>query len=257
MSTSKKFSTFSSQDSVNKIFTLHVDYTELNRIIGLNSIAKSASVVYPENITKIEAVFGSKDTNLSGSTFSFLDPSKKQKRWVMTMKDAMLKTTLPEKLTKSVKCWWCHDSFVDKPLGCPLEIYDIGKKTISFYSHANKKDVVLPVQTTIGESSEDETRFYITKGYFCSWGCLLSYGHSVKKNQEHRECIQLIYQMYREYGGEGTISPAPHFSLLEEYGGPLSREEFKTKYESYTLTGNNYVRRMIPAGELVEISSLF
>lgn len=233
-------------------FTLNVAYTDLDKMLGCAPVAKNFSIIPPKNTTKIEDIFGG-GTNTSSCTFAFLDPSKKNKRWVLTMKDAIKQIALPPELSTPVKCWWCHDSFTAHPLGCPLKLVRNTTES-TYYSHSNKKDMPLYSGSDSGSGGKDG--YYLTKGYLCCWECLLAYGESVKSQSEFRECVQLIYHMFKEAGGEGTINPAPHYTLKQEYGGPLTPQEYKTHHETYQMTGNAYIR-MVPMGELFEVTSKF
>jgi len=222
-------------------FTLNVDFAQLDSTLGCIPVTKSFGVILPKNTTKIGDIFG------NSNTFTFLDPSKKTKRWILTMKDSIKDVALPVNLPEPTRCWWCHDTFTEHPLGCPSK-YVTGTKETSYYSHANKKDMIV-------QSSTDQS-YYLTKGYFCCWECLLAYAESVKLQPEYRECIQLVYHMFEASGGEGKIVPAPHFSLKQEYGGPLTAQEYKARHELYQVTGNDYIR-MVPFGELYEVTSKF
>lgn len=241
-------------------FTLNVDFAQLDASLGCIPAAKSFGVVLPKNSSKIQDIFPG-----ATSTFSFLDPEKKTKRWTLTMKDAMKDTVLPAILTSEVKCWWCHDLFRDAPIGCPIKyVKDIRERV--YYSHANKKDIRVLDTGGIGgtggtggrvnESTEDS--YFLTKGYLCCWECLLAYAESVKTIVETRESVQLVYQMYEAATGNpgNLLIPAPHYTLKKEYGGPLSPEEYKSKHETYQPTGNSYIR-MVPFGELFKTNSGF
>lgn len=229
-------------------FTLNVDFAILDASLGCIPVTKKFGVVAPKNTTKIEDILG------VNPTFSFLDPLKKTKRWTLTMKDAIEKVILPQELSDNVKCWWCHDSFKTNPLGCPISLVK-HKNSKSYYSHANKKDIVTETIENIGDSKCTES-YYLTKGYLCCWECLLAYAESMKSHTEFRESVQLVYHMFEGVGGKGKIIPAPHFSLKKEYGGPLSKQDYKGKHDTYQITGNNYIR-MVPFGELFEVTSKF
>lgn len=226
-------------------FTLNVDFAQLDSSLGCIPAAKSFGVVLPKNSSKIQDIFPG-----TTSTFSFLDPAKKTKRWILTMKDAMKNTLLPAILPSEIKCWWCHDLFRDSPIGCPVKyVKNIREKV--YYSHANKKDIrVLDTTGGTGRATSEDS-YFLTKGYFCCWECLLAYAESVKTIAETRESVQLVYQMYEAATGNpgNLLIPAPHYTLKKEYGGPLSPEEYKSKHETYHPTGNSYVR-MVPFGEL-------
>ncbi len=221
-------------------FNLNINYNELDKNFGFAPIPKNYAPT--KTLTKLENIIG------KNSTFAFLDPTKKTKRWILTMKDSMMNGFLPKEFPTPVRCWWCHTLFSTHPLGCPLQL-GTETKSETYYSHLNKKDITLT-------SSSSEPIYYLTKGYFCSWECLLAYGQSVKSSPEFHECIQYIYHMYTESGGIGTIQPAPHYTLRKEYGGPLSDEEYRTKHEKYSPTNNHYIPS-VPIGELFDLSSKF
>lgn len=205
-------------------FTLNVDHVECDKIIGCIPITKSFHFTPPKQTTKITDILGP-GTCSNSCTFGFLDPDKKSKRWIVTMKDALKNTVLPQEFSSPMKCWWCHSSFNENPLGCPIKF--------------------VPLQ-----------EYYLTKGYFCCWECVMAFAESVRVKPEFHECIQLTYHMFHACGGEGKITPAPHFSLKQEYGGPLTNEEYKGRHETYHPTGNSYVY-MVPVGELFEVVSKF
>jgi hypothetical protein len=232
-------------------FTLNVDFAILDASLGCIPLAKNFGVIAPKNTTKIEDILG------TGSTYTFLDPLKKTKHWVLTMKDAISKVALPQELGTSIRCWWCHDTFKENPLGCPIKLVK-HKHTKTYYSHANKKNVVIETRnTTTGiEDSKTIESYYLTKGYLCCWECLLAYAESMKLQTEFRESVQLVYHMFETSGREGKITPAPHYTLKQEYGGPLSQQDYKGKHDTYQVTGNSYIR-MVPFGELFEITSKF
>lgn len=225
----------------NFIFTLNVDFAALDAQIGCIPSTRSFTQVVPVNTTKIEDIIG------KGHTYTFLDPTKKTKTWALNMKQAQTQVVYPPKLKTPVKCWCCHQPFTDNPLGCPLKI----EKEVtmnSYYSYAQKKELSL--------QEEVKGTYFLVEGYLCGWRCLMGYAKSVKHRPECRETIQYIYQMYYLSGGEGIIEPAPHFSMLEEYGGPLTIEKYHDHHDSYTPVNNQYVR-LVPVSEIFEIVSKF
>lgn len=213
-------------NSTKYTFTLNVNYAELDKNLGCVPVAKTFNP--PKNANPIDSIM-----NNESNVYTFLDPEKKTKRWMITMIESMKKTVLPENFESPIKCWWCHNAFTNSPLGCPI------------------KHVISPSSTP-----SSNIGYYLTKGYFCSWNCLLGYGNSIKNIPEFNECIQLIYMMFHENGNTGEIQPAPHFSLLKEYGGPLSIEEYRSTHELYTNTNNHYIL-MVPVGELYNVKSKF
>lgn len=236
-------------------FTLNVDFAQLDAQIGCIPSTRNFGPKIPANTTRIADILGPQK-----STYSFLDPStKRTKRWVVTMKDAISKVALPFHLDTPKKCWWCHQSFSDNPLGCPIRLVQ-KVSTQKYYSHLTKKEMLV--------DSPDDEEYYLTKGYFCQWGCVLGYAESARHLPEFRESVQLVHRMYHDdvmkTGGPGhdsgeslvKLKANPHFSMLEEYGGPLSLEQYYSTSDTYKPTGNHYIR-MVPFGELFELSSKF
>jgi hypothetical protein len=220
-------------------FSLAVDTHLIDNQLGCVPVSKIANIL-PKNSTKV-------DDLIPGNSFvSFLDPSKKSKRWMITMKDSMSKTLLPPKT--DLKCWWCHHTFDSSPIGCPIQAVNAVKNGKTYYSLANKRDI------EIREEDSKKEECFLTIGVFCGWGCMLGYAESKRTDLTYRESIQLAYQICPTEG----IHPAPPFTVLKDYGGPLSYEEFKNKYntERFVNTKNHYIR-MVPVGEIYDAISKF
>lgn len=223
------------------VFTLTVDTVFLDNQLGCVPISKPGSTA-PKNSTKINDLFS--------DSFTFLDPSKKTKKWIVTMANYISKVQLSQKTTE--RCFWCHHTFTNPPIGCPIEEVK-GVVSETYFSYASKKDV--EIKSFTGE------KYYLTDGIFCGWGCEYAYAEKMKNDPIYRESLQLSHQMYHESSDLENPPPLkanPPFTILKDYGGPLSIEEFRGKYhiDTYKPTGNRYIR-MVPTGELHEISSKF
>lgn len=238
----KKFGQFASRYT----FTLPVDTHVLDSQLGCIPVVQTFSAPAPKNSTKIADLLGV-DGNIT-STFTFLDPTKKTKRWTITMKDFISNTMLPPQVT-DCRCWNDHHTFSGAPMGCPVQFVR-ETMTENYYSHANKKEMEI--------KSYGSECYYVTVGIFCNWGCQLAFAESKKNDPFYRESISLIYKMYYENGGKGKLHASPPFTLLKAYGGPLSIEEYREKYniDTFINTKNHYVR-MVPIGELYEVQSKF
>jgi len=106
---------------------------------------------------------------------------------------------------KYTKCWWCKNCFNYPPVQLPEDYYN-------------------------------ETFFCI--GHFCSFSCMKSY--NLDKNDsllwKRESLINFLYYMtYSEYK---EIIPAPHWIILEEFGGNLSIEQFR---ENSTINTKEYL----------------
>lgn len=226
-------------------FTLNVDTHDLDARVGCVPAVRSFGKI-PQNSTKIESVAPS-------HAYSFLDQNKKNRRWLMTMRDYMVGTTLPETINRSEgkKCWWCHQVIDGKVLGCPIKIIQ-AEHSESYYSYTQKKEISLTEKAASG--------YYLTCGLFDDWGCMIGFAESKRSEIVFRESIQLALKMYNECGYTGIPHASPPFTVLTEYGGPVTPEEYKTKYgtDTYKSTQNLYIpSRQVPVGELFEVTSKF
>lgn len=109
--------------------------------------------------------------------------------------------------TTNIRCWFCTLNFDTVP--CALPHKKMGK---TFYVY----------------------------GCFCSFNCALAYCLK-SKNTNKYEIISLLNLLYTEMFGEiKKIIPAPEKELLEEYGGNLTREQYRQKLEN-SVTQLNYI----------------
>lgn len=102
----------------------------------------------------------------------------------------------------NIKCWHCTLKFDTCPIGLPYKI--------------EKFD----------NSNSPEKWIYHTKGCFCSFSCAISY--NMKNEQNYVEQENFLYMLYRRVGGiKEIINKAPSHIFLIEYGGPLSRVQYR------------------------------
>ena len=105
------------------------------------------------------------------------------------------------KFNENTKCWWCKHCF-------------------------NTPNISLP------EYLNDNTFHCI--GNFCSWECTSSYNIDLNDNfvWKRESLINLMYQ--NTYGVFKTIIPAPSWLILEDFGGNLSINTFREKFNVIT-----------------------
>jgi len=95
--------------------------------------------------------------------------------------------------SKETKCWWCKNCFDSESVTLP-EYYLDGK----FFCH----------------------------GHFCSYNCAHSYNLDINDNfWKKNSLLHLLY--YKTYNSNVTITPAPHWTSLIEFGGNLTIKEFR------------------------------
>lgn len=100
----------------------------------------------------------------------------------------------PMVIERGKKCWWCHQPAYNI-MGCPM-------KLVGGVLHSH--------------------------GLFCSPECVKGY-IEVQTSQEYNSSLQLLHKMT----GLSMIRATPHYTLLEEYGGPLPIDEYKKGTNEY------------------------
>ena len=123
-----------------------------------------------------------------------------------TVRQAVYNYT-PAQETDNRRCWWCT--------------YAIPADTIPF-----------PLPTHYNQS----TKKFKTKGYFCSPNCAMAYNND---NGNAGDNYLIIFFVRMQYDPESNISvrnlvPAPHWRLLEDYGGTLGIEAFRESFFNHT-----------------------
>jgi hypothetical protein len=230
------------------MFILNVDTITLDGRIGVIPVTRAMATI-PKNSTRIEDLFQS-------TPYTLLDPNKKPKRWTFTMKEHLKNGGATTNPTSFDKCMWCHYPIMKHPdfkiLRCPIRLVE-ERERVKYYSYTNKKEVEV-LGEVIG-------RYYLGEKVFGNWSCVLGYAEDNKTRILNRESVQLTHQGYKESGGVGTLRAAPPFTTRKDYNGFLTEEEY---FKSCTPIGSdtyrsvsNYYVRIVPIGELFEVSSKF
>jgi hypothetical protein len=99
------------------------------------------------------------------------------------------------KFSKNTKCWWCKNNFKTESVSLP-ECYFEDK----FYCYGN----------------------------FCSYNCAHSFNLDTNDNVwKKNSLLHLMY--FKTYKTNVNIVQAPHWSLLKDFGGSLTIEQFRKK----------------------------
>lgn len=201
------------------------------------------------NVTKLS------DLNIdikNPESISFVDESKKNRSCSISMID-MSSGTSTDILRYS--CFWCRHSFDTKPIGCPIK-YVSNRAIKSYFSQLSKE--IYTIKEPLSKSSQNTlesitpdipndtqikiavNNYYVTDGIFCSFNCCKAYILDNKNNSLYSLSQILLNKLYCELTGLKTFSidAAPHWRMLNEYGGNMSISQFrktfnKTDYESH------------------------
>ena len=215
----------------------NIDLQEINKTYGLVIISnldkeKDTSI----KRTKINDVIPDEIE----SSIIFLDENKRDNKCSATMIDILSQKSMPEKT--NIKCYWCKSNFECKPIGCPIKyVNTIIEK--SYVSHITKdkyymrENIIKSKLKYIMEKKDfDITTFpfdhYLTDGIFCSFNCTLAFIKDNNQDVFYKESYSLLHCLYYDLVGKKItkITPSPHWRLLKDFGGSLSIEEYRNKF---------------------------
>lgn len=173
------------------------------------------------------------DKQLNIDSVSFLDESKNIHTCKISMIDFHSKKTTH---TLNYNCFWCRHPFDTMPIGCPINfIPSIAEKR--YYSHISKTEHIIKESVIDHNLVDDsikikEANYYETDGIFCSFNCCKSFIVENKRNKTYEKSTTLLLNMCNEISDKKvlTIQPAPHWRMLEEYGGNLTIEKFRDSF---------------------------
>jgi hypothetical protein len=254
-------------------FTLTgINTSKILHTYGIDIIDKiDEDKVGTPNTTKISDLNADKFTP---SVVSFLDEAKRLHMCQICMID--FNSGMNVNLLR-YHCYWCRHPFDTKPIGCPIkyvpsqientyhsnisrENYTI-KENITVNTRkrleVNKQDSVNSITEGINNIRVNVAEYYETDGVFCSFNCCKSWIDDNKHNRLYDHSMMLLMKMYNNMVGVTmlNIMPAPHWRLLEQYGGNLNimkfRESFnKIEYECHGNTRKNPT--FVPIGTMFE-----
>jgi hypothetical protein len=124
-------------------------------------------------------------------------------------------------------------------------------------SQSNEQLIIEPISVTteLKESNEQPIVDLVSQDYFdtenpvCSFNCMVTEGHRLRDkdhNSRFRNVDMYIAMLYQRLFGSlpPKIRPASKFSILQEYGGSYSLEEYRKEFTFATLeeTGQMFAR---------------
>jgi hypothetical protein len=156
-------------------------------------------------------------------------------------------------------CFWCRHSFNNLPIGCPIK-YIPNEVTKSYYSNISKDNYTIKQKITSNRKDvikdNDELMltqgdYYQTDGIFCSFNCCKSFIHDNKHKRMYDYSDILLIKIYNKIFNLNCkkISMAPHWRVLQKYGGNLGINEFRNSFNKidYEYHGSaDYNIKFIP-----------
>lgn len=253
-------------------FTLiNINTEKIDQKYGITIISNIfSSEKPPENTTKITEL---NESNSNQNLISFLDETKRIYHCTVSMIDFN-----SGKDTDFMKysCFWCRHPYESRPIGCPIRFVST-KATKKYYSEVSKDNYTIKENIThlkkklldtkqsfvfiplnsVSTINIDKKEFFECYGSFCSFNCCKAFIKDNKHNSLFEHSEFLLSKLYFDMFGikNVIINPAPHWTLLAEYGGTLTinhfRENFnKTKYDCHGILRNQDIFK--PIGLLFE-----
>lgn len=160
-------------------------------------------------------------------------------------------------------CFWCRHSFTTPAIGCPLTYYpkQVSKmctSEITKEKYVTRQDI--PFYESMGE--HDTSPYYETDGVFCSFNCCFAFIRDNRHDPRYMSSAMLLHHLYATTQPvKQQLHPAPHWRLLQEYGGPLTIDEFRKSFVTNTYTPKDLIvttyPQIHPIGHIFEKNYIF
>lgn len=175
----------------------------------------------------------------------------------VSMMDCVSQKKLP--LKTKMPCFGCRRKYNSLPLGIPIRFVPSqyisntgGKKTLTI---KEKKD--LEKKPINGEIVEAD--YFETDSVVCSFNCMI---FVIEENPSaiYSKSLVLINKLYFLITGkypDQKILKSPSWKMREEYGGPLTDEEYENNLQTVKITDTDQVIKlskiMQPVGRVFEV----
>lgn len=165
---------------------------------------------------------------------SFLDESKRLHRCQISMIDFQSKMDIN---LLRYHCYWCRHPFDTQPIGCPIR-YVSSQAEKKYHSQISQDVYTIKESITTNKRNiltENEQmcikigEYYETDGVFCSFNCCQAWINDNKHNRLYDKSNNLLSKMYNTMMNTKNvvIIPAPHWRILEQYGGHVNIMSFR------------------------------
>jgi len=225
------------------VFTLkNVNIEQVDKKFNITITSNIENSLQPTNTTKLSDLSHDKSLDI----VSFLDETKRTYHCNVSMID----WETGENILKSsggYNCFWCRHPFETAPIGCPLK-YVANNVIKNYYSEITKDKYTIKekIARSKGDIKEkgitiENKAYYSSDGIFCSFNCCKAFIKDNKHNQIYNFSENLLVKLYfdmnmpkdknlKEEYNSILIESAPHWRLLKEYGGYLTIDKFREKF---------------------------
>jgi len=147
----------------------------------------------------------------------------------------------------NIPCHGCRRKFKSQPLGIPIDFHP------SYYVSKNDQSKIKRLTTREKEVMELDKEnnivimdYFDTEGIVCSFNCIISYIEECPSPiyKKTPYLISLLYKMIFGKYPDQKIIRAPSWKMREEYGGPLSDDEFEQSLQTIQFTDTHQLQRV-------------
>lgn len=127
---------------------------------------------------------------------------------------------------RKYSCYWCSLPVDKAPLGCPIKQVPVfERKKVRLRN--NEEYVMQTVQ-------QENNNKFLTEKVFCSFNCVRAFIEDNGRNDYYlhsSRLLALMYSLITDTSGPVIISPAPSKSIMIQYGGYLTPEQYRANFE--------------------------
>lgn len=215
-----------------------ITQSQMDPIHSHENVMKIAPRTHISDLSTTEHM---KDKPEVNRDYIFLDEARNHHDFVVTMKN-FVDEYLP--ITTDIHCFWCRHAFSSVPIGCPISYIPqrLEKKIPCDY----KDDVIVRenisksmfknLNTDFNNSFINKECYYRVDGIFCSFPCVLAFIRDNKHDVLYQNSESLLRLMHRQCFPDShlkhSLSIAPSWRLLQNYGGDLSIQQFRDSFSN-------------------------
>ena len=253
-----------------KKYTFTLTGVNISKIYSTYGISTSSTEILEEdkivskNTTKLSELNTERGTP---DVISFLDESKRLHTCQVSMID--FKSRMNVNLLR-YHCYWCRHPFDTQPIACPIkyvpsQVEKTYHSNISRDNYTIKENITTNSRKKLQNDQVSQTEnisikygeYYETSGVFCSFNCCKAWIDDNKHVRLYDHSNILLMKMYNNIMGTKTvvINPAPHWLLLEQYGGNLNILKFRDSFNKIDYEYHGYTKNIpnfLPLGTLFE-----
>lgn len=147
---------------------------------------------------------------------------------------------------RKYSCFWCSLPVDSAPIGCPIrQVPVFSSKKIRL---RNNEEYVVQI------AQQENRQQFMTEKVFCSFNCVRAFIDANSWDDYYinsARLLALMYSLITDTSGPVKISPAPCKSVMIQYGGNLTPEQYRTNFERVLCVDRGRLA-MFPISQMYE-----